>query len=158
MGLTTDPKDPRLGRGTGGAGMNEAYLVLSEEERAKGFVRPVRLAYRHVGRAICGDRSVDLGKDPPDGKVYACSGQPGHEGDHDSWLPVTEHEATIGVVGGCGAVTSMALEIAETYARNPTFYGATYCCHCRTHLPVGAYGEFAWVDSDGSELPLKVGE
>lgn len=26
------------------------YLILSDEERAKGFVRPVRLAYMHVGR------------------------------------------------------------------------------------------------------------
>lgn len=28
-------------------GMQKAYVVLSEEERAKGFVRPVRNAYRH---------------------------------------------------------------------------------------------------------------
>ncbi|HMH90611.1 MAG TPA: hypothetical protein VK586_05950 [Streptosporangiaceae bacterium] len=27
--------------------MNEAYLVLGEEDRAKGFVRPVRRSYRH---------------------------------------------------------------------------------------------------------------
>jgi hypothetical protein len=38
--LVTDPADPRLGRGvddTPGQ-QNEAYLVLSEEERLKGFV------------------------------------------------------------------------------------------------------------------------
>lgn len=29
-------------------GLQEKYLVLSEEERAKGFVRPVRLAYKHA--------------------------------------------------------------------------------------------------------------
>lgn len=28
-------------------GMQKAYVVLSEEERAKGFVRPVRQSYRH---------------------------------------------------------------------------------------------------------------
>lgn len=28
-------------------GMQKAYVVLSAEERAKGFVRPVRVAYRH---------------------------------------------------------------------------------------------------------------
>lgn len=28
-------------------GMQKAYVVLSDEERAKGFVRPVRLAYVH---------------------------------------------------------------------------------------------------------------
>lgn len=96
-GLTTDPKDPRLGRGPGGEGMNEAYLVLSEEERAKGFVRPVRTAYVHA---------VEL--------------------------------------GGCGAKTTMAVELAETYAREPGFYGATYCARCRTHRAVGEAGEFLW--------------
>lgn len=47
-------------------------------------------------------------------------------------------------VGGCGVVTTMAKEIAETYARNPKFYGATYCAGCKTHLPVGENGEFYW--------------
>lgn len=46
----------------------------------------------------------------------------------------------------CGAVTSMGQAIAETYAANPSFYGGTYCCACLTHYPVGAYGEFIWVN------------
>ena len=29
-------------------GMQKAYVVLSKEERAKGFVRPVRRSYRHT--------------------------------------------------------------------------------------------------------------
>lgn len=29
-------------------GMQKDYMVLSEEERAKGFVRPVRRAYKHL--------------------------------------------------------------------------------------------------------------
>ena len=41
-------------------GMQKGYVVLSDEERAKGFVRPVRESYRHLkcgiitrmGRAI----------------------------------------------------------------------------------------------------------
>jgi hypothetical protein len=47
--LVTDPEDPRLGHGVDETPvpMHEAYLVLSEEERAKGFVRPVFMAYRH---------------------------------------------------------------------------------------------------------------
>lgn len=32
-------------------GMQKGYVVLSAEERAKGFVRPVRRTYRHL---ICG--------------------------------------------------------------------------------------------------------
>jgi hypothetical protein len=50
-GLTTDRDDPALGRnrsdGKVPSGMQEKYLVLSEEERAKGFVEPVRRTYIH---------------------------------------------------------------------------------------------------------------
>jgi hypothetical protein len=52
MSLTTDPKDPRLTHYTGPekpAPQADVYLVLSDEERAMGFVRPVRASYRHVG-------------------------------------------------------------------------------------------------------------
>ncbi len=57
MGLTTDPHDPRLGHGvdTGPTPQHEVYLVLSEEERAKGFIRPLRRSYIHVrGENPCG--------------------------------------------------------------------------------------------------------
>jgi hypothetical protein len=36
--------------------------------------------------------------------------------------------------------------IAETYARDPKFYGATYCATCGQHRPVGPDGEFHWVN------------
>jgi hypothetical protein len=76
VSTTTDPGDPRLTHGADEApvAQADAYLVLSEEERARGFVRPVRLQYLHEA---------------------------------------------------CGRVTTMALAIAETYARNPQFYGCT---------------------------------
>ncbi len=92
MSLTTDPEDPKLGRGIDDAPVpqNKAYLVLSDDEIAKGFVRPVRTTYIH-----------------------------------DS----------------CGTVTKMSLKIAETYARDPTFYSATYCCGCQMHLDVS---QFTW--------------
>jgi hypothetical protein len=35
------------------------------------------------------------------------------------------------------------LALCETYARNPKFYGATYCTTCRMHKPVS---EFTWVE------------
>jgi hypothetical protein len=92
---TSDPADPRLNRG-GAEGQNEMYLVLSEEERTKGFVRPVRDSYIHLT---------------------------------------------------CGSLTRMGRSLAETYARDPTFYGATFCCYCNKHFPVGPDGEFVW---DGS--------
>lgn len=91
-GLTTDPNDSRLGHGADSKPVpqNEAYLVLSEEERAKGFVRPVRRSYVH---------------------------------------------------STCRTVTTMGQALAETYARDPNFYGATYCVHCSKHRPVA---EFVW--------------
>jgi hypothetical protein len=92
--LTTDRYDPRLRHGvdTAPREMAEVYLVLSEEERAKGFVRPLRRSYTH---------------------------------------------------GTCGSLTTMGIALSETYARNPKFYGATYCVHCQMHRPVG---EFVWED------------
>lgn len=46
----------------------------------------------------------------------------------------------------CGQVTTMGMPIAETYARKPDFYGATFCAHCLQYLPVGSGGEFEWLD------------
>lgn len=71
-------------------GQQKGYVVMSEEERKKGFVRPLRRSYRH--------------------------------------LP-------------CGTVTTMGIAIAETYARDPKFYGGTFCCGCRTHFPLD---QFVW--------------
>jgi hypothetical protein len=44
----------------------------------------------------------------------------------------------------CGTATTMGLAIAKTYARDPGFYGSTYCATCQEHRPVGADGEFVW--------------
>lgn len=41
--------------------------------------------------------------------------------------------------GGCGAVTTMGLAIAETYARR---------VRCSMHRPVGPDGEFVWDGTD----------
>ena len=71
-------------------GQQKGYVVLHADERAKGFVRPVRHEYRHIK---------------------------------------------------CGTVTTMGRAIAETYARDPGFYGATFCCGCGAHFPVS---EFVW--------------
>lgn len=104
MSHTTDRDDPRLTHGVDDAPVEQAaaYLVLSDEERAKGFVRPVRQAYVHAE-----------GEDP------------------------------------CDVMTTMSMPIAETYARLPTFYGATYCAGCRMHLAVS---EFRWVPNPGETI------
>ena len=71
-------------------GQHKSYIVLCEEERQKGFVRPYRDRYQHKT---------------------------------------------------CGSVTTMGRALSETYARDPKFYGATFCCSCNAHFPVG---EFMW--------------
>ncbi len=48
----------------------------------------------------------------------------------------------------CGAVTSMGRALSETYARDPHFYGATFCVGCNKHLPVA---EFTWT-ADGQPV------
>jgi hypothetical protein len=98
--VTDDRDDPRLREPVDEKGLQKVYLVLSEEERAKGFVRPYRDCYKHL---ICG-----------------------------TW-------------------TTMGKALSETYARNPKFYGATYCVKCQKHLPVGENGEFVWIEWDGRE-------
>lgn len=99
MSLTTDPTDPRLGHGWDDKPVpqQEVYLILSEEERSKGFVRPYRDRYIHKS---------------------------------------------------CRTETIMGTALSETYARNPKFYGATYCVRCQMHRPVS---EFTW-SADGDEV------
>lgn len=47
MGTTTDRDNPCL-KVIEESGQQACYLVLSDEERQRGFVRPVRTAYRHI--------------------------------------------------------------------------------------------------------------
>jgi hypothetical protein len=75
-------------------GMQKGYVALCPEERAKGFVRPVRRTYTHLI---------------------------------------------------CRTDTTMGLALAETYARDPGFYGGTFCCTCRAHFPLD---EFVWAGTD----------
>ena len=162
MSLTTDPNDPRLGRGTdnGPQAQNEAYLVLSEAERSKGFTRPLRLSYRHVGIPGPGNALRDL--TTVERERYADTGYAKYEeyppANGSGAIGRLWTQAELDAVGkGCGTVTTMGREIAETYARNFQFYGATYCCGCGRHLRVGRDGEFTWVEADGSEAGNRVG-
>lgn len=79
------------------SGMQREYVVLTDAERRKGFVRPVRDTYKHLK---------------------------------------------------CGKTTTMGRDIAETYARAPSFYNGTLCVTCSGHFPVGAEGEFVWEGTD----------
>lgn len=47
MGTTEDRNDPALRNIDPDTNMQEKYLVLSDDERAKGFIRPLRYTYIH---------------------------------------------------------------------------------------------------------------
>jgi hypothetical protein len=161
VSLTADPQDPRLGHGadTEPGQQNDAYLILPEAERAKGFVRPVRLSYRHAGTP--GPRWPLRDLTGEEQERYAGTGYVKYEEyppDDRPSLGRFWTRAQLDSIGkGCGAVTTMNRAIAETYSRSPAFYGATWCCTCRRHLPVGKHGEFTWVEPDGSEAGNRVG-
>lgn len=155
MSLVTDRKD--LDTTIGEDGQQQNYLVLSEEERAKGFVRPVCCAYIHQGRAICGKLrglgALDVGM-----VAWVCVDVAKHGGDCSAWRQATAPELKrlqdTGFLGGCGSVTTMGKALAETYAREPSFYTGTFCTKCKAHFPVGKDGEFAWVAEGPRELSI----
>lgn len=149
MSLTTDPEEAR-NSGTRPDGQHEKYVVLSEEERAKGFVRPLRTSYQHVGAPGPRFELVDLTeeqKENNEGAGYV-KYEPYPEDEAPALGRYWTQEQLDAVGKGCGTVTTMALEIAETYAREPRFYGRTFCAGCREHLPVGRDGEFVWTGTD----------
>lgn len=103
--LTHDPNEARESGIDPETGMQRKYVVLSQEELSKGYVRPLRGTYFH---------------------------EP------------------------CQTNTTMSTAIAETYARDPYFYGGTFCVACKTHRPVGEDGEFLWVEG-GALTDIRVG-
>jgi hypothetical protein len=130
-----------------GDGQHADHWVLCETERAKGFVRPVREKYQHVG--IAGPKFPLRDLTDEERERTAGSGwvkfEPYPAGYKGSATGRYWTQAKIDSIGkGCGTVTSMPRSIAETYARSPGYYGSTFCCGCGTYLKVGVDGEFVW--------------
>ncbi len=151
-GTTDNPNDPDLTRGVDAAPVGQAkkYLVLSEVERAKGFVRPYRDAYRHVGQKPKYPL-VDLTEAEHERyDQYSYVKKEVYPDDGSGLVGRYWTQAQLDALG-CGNVTVMGRAIAETYARDPGFYGSTYCTTCMKHLPVA---EFTWYEMDGTEGPV----
>jgi hypothetical protein len=104
-----EPVDVVRANQTEETGQHKGYIVLCPAERAKGFVRPYRDSYKHIGAP------QQL------------------EGDAAENYPQQVRS------GGCGTVTTMGRALSETYARQPTFYSHTFCVHCNRHLPVAEF-------------------
>lgn len=132
-------------------GQHKSYWVLSESERAKGFVRPVRHTYIHVG--IPGPKYTLRDLTPEEAERYSGEGyikfEPYPQDGVSRALGRFWTQEQLDKVGkGCGVVTRMGDVLAETYAREPRFYGSTMCVGCKKHLPVGKDGEFVWDGTD----------
>jgi hypothetical protein len=124
------------------------HFVLSDEDRAKGRCRPLRLKYKHVGirprfplRELLPEEKELYGGEYAKFEDYPESEAPA-KGRY--W---TEAELN----SGCGGVTTMPQKCAETYAVDPSFYGGTFCAVCGDYFKVGAKGEFIWTD-DGTRV------
>lgn len=94
------------------------------------------------------------GNEPAPGMEHGKAGAPQpinpETGQHKAYFVLSEHERKKGYVRPfrrsyqhivCQGVTTMAASIAETYARDPKFYGTTFCVSCEEHFPVS---EFVW--------------
>lgn len=133
-------------------GQLKDHFVLCPEDRAKGFVRPYRDSYLHIG--IEGPKYPTV---PVDEEFRA---QRDYELD-PKWVVYEEYpegadrtglgrywtQEQLDKVGkGCGGSTKMGRSIAETYAAQPTYYGSTFCARCGDYFRVGRDGEFVWED------------
>lgn len=120
-------------------GQQKGYVVLTEAERAKGFIRPVRSSYLHVGaRPKHPTRNLTEEEKERHGEKSFAIYEEYPKSDNSAvgrfW---TQKELD----SGCGSLTTMGVALSETYARQPDFYSATFCCGCGTHFPVK---EFIW--------------
>lgn len=141
-----EPRDapaPDMTPARPGTNMHKDYWVLSKAERAKGFVRPVRDSYVHVGirpkHALRDLTDEERTRFAAANYVKFETYPPGESSATGRFW--TEKE----LKSGCGTVTTMGRALAETYARNPKFYGATFCCACNDHIRVD---QFVWAGTD----------
>lgn len=92
----------------------KGYVVLAAEDRRVPESKAVRMTYVHTGAK-------------PEGEEF----------DIDNMDLRTIYER----FGGCGNVTRMSRDIAETMAADPSFYTGTFCSGCKKHFPLN---QFMW--------------
>lgn len=152
MIYTTDPDDPRLKYGPDEepGPQNDTYLILPEDQRKKAFAAPLRYSYRHVGLPATKFPLRDL--TPEEEERHKGYGYVKYEAYPESESPLVGRFWTQAQLSrietGCNVVTTMSKPLAETWAADPHFYGATYCTGCQRHYPVA---EFIW-ETDGVRL------
>ena len=130
-------------------GQYKDHWVLPASERDKGFVRPVRLEYKHVGPPGPQSVLIDLAESEIEHyKQYGYIKFEKYLKNHHAVGRYWTQEQIDRVGSGCNTVTTMPQDCAETYARQPGFYGSTFCVNCGEYFPVGESGEFIWLDDE----------
>lgn len=129
-------------------GQFERHPKLSPQQIAK-FVRPVRTAYRHVGaRPTHPTRPLTA----EERERYSTFDYFAFEQYPPEKAPLVGKFWTAeDLSSGCGQITHMQQDLAETYAADPGFYSKTFCAKCRGYFPVGIGGEFVWIEADGRD-------
>lgn len=93
---------------------------------------------------------------PDDGKPFD-NGKKREDGQYENYAVLPKPERDKGFIRPfrakyrhlvCDSVTIMGEAIAETFARDPTYYGRNFCCSCGEHFPVG---DFVW---EGTDIPV----
>src|SRR6185312_1653473 len=139
-------------------GLQKGYICLTAAERAKGFVKPVRRSYKHVGPPPAPTNLRDLDSSEKakgyDTKYGYVKFEP-YPADPEGPIGKYWTQAELARAGSnCGCVTTMATSLAETYARDPHFYSGTFCCGCHKHYPLN---EFVW-EPDGEPMDPRLQE
>ena len=123
-------------------GQYASHWILTKEERAKGFIRPVRTGYTHIGvrptytlKELTA-KQKEIHKDM-NYKYY-------EEYPEDEYL-AGRYWTEEALSSGCGHTTTMPYSIAETWATDIHFYGRTFCAHCHDYFPVE---EFVWAGTN----------
>lgn len=93
---------------------------------------------------------MGLTTDPTDPRLgHGADTEPTEQNDTYLVLPEDERKKFVRPVRQtyfhpkCGVATTMSLSLAETYAADPEFFGASYCVGCRMHILVG---DLRWED------------
>jgi hypothetical protein len=122
---------------------------VSQAEKAKGFVRPMRQSYRHVGASPTYPLR-DLTPEEEEMNRRRGWGYVKYE-EYPKGSPERDR-ALVGRMwtqaqldSGCDAVTTLEPAKSETHAKDPGFYAAAFCENCRAHFDVG---EFVWEGTD----------
>jgi hypothetical protein len=144
------------------------HIVFSVEQAeglAATLTKKAREAQRAQREAAEAERIANV---PPVDRTALCTtngktpdevraAQTNATGQHDGYIVLCDAERAKGFVRPyrdryqhttCGGVTTMGRALSETYARDPSFYGATFCCNCNAHFPVA---QFVW-SADGQPV------